>query len=106
MEENNQSPNKEPINPILTRVNNNNPTSSLTMNDFAKLVIFKFGSIKNFGRKLGVTRSRASQLLTGLDLPKTPDTIKKIAEVLDIDAVVLTMCFSNADNKIREGLEK
>lgn len=94
--------NKEQPNSILTNKSNNNPASNLTLNDLAKLVIFKFGSIADFGRKLGVTRSRASQILTGVDLPKTPDYIKRIADILGIDSVVLTMCFSNADNKNRE----
>ena len=71
----------------------------LTLSDLAKIVILKFGSIKAFGQKLGIGRSRACQILQGYEIPKRPDSIKKIAEVLDIDLVVLTQLFGSVEEK-------
>lgn len=71
----------------------------LTLNDLAKLSLFKFGSIKGFGQNIGVGRSRACQILKGVNPPKSSDLIKKISAALNIDAVVLAMVFDKEVKK-------
>ena len=76
--------------------------SSLTLQDLAKLVIFKYGSIQNFSSELGISRGRGYQILKGIDKPRKPSTIKKIANVLEIDPVILAQLFSRVISEPKE----
>lgn len=66
----------------------------VSFSTLSKIAIFKCGSVGAFGRRLGVSRSRASQILNGIDIPIKPDSIQKIADVLSINIVLLTQLFS------------
>ena len=85
--------------PEINEEDKPNRVYNLTLNDLAKLVLFKLGSISEFGKRLGLGRSRACQILKGYEIPKSPETIKKIAAILDIDPVILSQVFANASNK-------
>ncbi len=78
---------------------NANIRLSVTFSDLSKLAILKFGSIKDFGRAWGVGRSRASQILLGVDLPTKPETIRRISTALAVDEIVLTQLFSQEVKK-------
>ena len=75
-----------------------NTIQNLDLTFFGKLIIFRCGSIKEFGKKLGVSRSRACQIAKGIDLPVTTEGIRKIAKILFIDELVLSMFFSQTKN--------
>lgn len=81
-----------PINFKLTKKNNPNTPS---LEDLRSIVNLRFESISAFGRALGVSRPRASQILLGYHVPAKPELIKKIAEVLNLDIVKLTQLFDN-----------
>ncbi|MBA7491773.1 hypothetical protein ES702_02321 [subsurface metagenome] len=70
---------------------------ALTLPDLAKLVIFKFGSLHNFGSKLGISRTYVCHILKGDQTLKKPDTIQKWADVLQISPIVLTQLFSKVE---------
>lgn len=86
-----QENNKEPI---QTKLNFNNPTAALTIEDVKKIALMKYASISGFGRSLGITTSMASRLLSGSYVPLTPESIRKIAHVLAIDEIVLTQIYT------------
>lgn len=69
--------------------------SKLTLEDFARKVIFEHGGIIPWSRKLGISRGRASQILHGIDLPIKIDTITKIAATSNIKPMVLQQIFLN-----------
>ncbi len=101
--DNGNNGNENTINTLLTTENkpklyqNSNINLSVSFRDLGKLAILRFGSITDFGKRLGVSRSRASQILNGLDCPKSPEQIKRIAEILDVDIVILTQLFSSVE---------
>lgn len=66
---------------------------NLTIEDVRKLALLKFGSITNFSRKLGITKGLGSRFLSGDYIPLKASSIQKIADVLEIDAVVLCQIY-------------
>ena len=87
------SVNNDNIKPNLVNRINHNALYNLNLNDLAKLALFRCGSVKEFGRRLGMSKGRASQILTGFHVPKDPKRVKEIAKVLSIDAVILMQLF-------------
>ena len=83
----------------LTPKNERERASNLTLKDLNKLILFKFGSFSELAKILHITRQRVYQIFKGLDVPKTAKHIKHIAEVLEIDPVVLSQVFNNASNR-------
>lgn len=71
----------------------------VTFLDLQRIVKLKFGSISKFGQALGVGRSRAFHILHGQYVPKRPETIKRVSEVLDINIVMLTKLFGSVKNE-------
>ncbi len=92
-------PKSERLKQDFNSLNSSEATLNLEMNDLAKIVSFKFGSISNFGKKMGWGRARACQLLKGHELPVRHESIEKIAEVLDINVVILTQLFERVRNR-------
>ena len=64
------------------------------MDFYRNTAIVKFTSIGRFSRKLGVTRSMGSQLLSGTYLPLKPKTIQRIADVLQVNVILLAQTYS------------
>lgn len=101
MENNNIQPNLQnnQIKGKLSSLNANKiPSSSelnLNMNDVKNIAILKFGGVNKFGRALGVTSALASRLLSGSYIPLKPESIRKIANLLEIDPIVLTKIYDN-----------
>lgn len=85
-------PHKNHINRFLYNKNTTRGVSidNLCLNDLARIIIFKFGSIKTFAQNMGWTRARGYQILKGYNPPKDIKIIKKMAELLNIDPIVLT----------------
>lgn len=81
------------IEQVKAKVIPHNASDCLTIEDIRKIAILKYTSISGFGRKLGVTQCMASRLLSGSYVPLTAESIKKIADVLAIDAVVLSQVY-------------
>ena len=59
-----------------------------------QMAIFKFGSISGFAKALGVGDCLGSRLLSGSYVPRTAKTIRKIAEALALNQIVLTQFFT------------
>ena len=70
----------------------------------SKIAIFKFGGVSGFAKALHVSRSRAKQILTGYskEIPKKPSSIKKIADLLNLDIVLLTRLFYEGNRYYNE----
>jgi len=66
----------------------------VTFSELNKIAFLRYGSTEAFSKKLGVSRSRASQILNGLDVPVKSESIKKIAKLLNVDVVILTQLFA------------
>ena len=81
--------------------NENKPISRttlrLTLRDVSNLAVLKYGGVNAFGRALGINKSTASQVLSGAYIPVKAETIHKIADALNIDAVTLSQIY--ADHK-------
>jgi hypothetical protein len=56
-------------------------------------LLMRHGTIARAGQVAGVTADRVHQILCGLDVPESPDTIKRFSEAWDVDIVVLTKLF-------------
>lgn len=91
--------NKEQFKRNITIESEKYASSNLTLKDFAKLVIFRCGGCKGFAREMSFSRSRASQILHGYELPKNPDTINKISLLLNVDSIVLAQLFEREREK-------
>ena len=76
--------------------------NTVTLNDLARIIIFKYGSIKKFSNKMGWTKSRGYQILKGYNPPKNIETLKKMASLLDIDSVVLAEVLFREQQKNEE----
>lgn len=74
--------------------------------DIKKLAILKYGSYGNIGKAFGVGQRRAWHILNGYFPPKSPNLIKRIADVLNIDAVILTKIFDSVAPKEKVSLDK
>jgi hypothetical protein len=86
----------EAIKPQFNIRKSQNLASNLTLKDLAKMILFKFGSIQKFSQKMGWDRSRGVQILKGYKIPENPDIIKKIAELVGIDVIVLVQLFERS----------
>jgi len=82
------------------KVNLKNPYRELSINEFRKLVLFRFESFTNFGKALGVSKERAWQICHAVgSIPKKKETINRIADVTGIDAIILTKLFEKIRNE-------
>lgn len=72
-----------------------------TLGDLKKHLILVFGSFKVAASAAGFSESRLHQLFMGYDLPKNPDTIKRIALGWNVDPVLLTQLLTEANLKGR-----
>ena len=66
---------------------------------FRNTAIIRFGSIEKFSQELSVTRSMGSQLLSGKYIPLKPKTIQNIANILQVNVVLLTQTYE----QLKEG---
>lgn len=87
------------------KFNEPDTTMELSIDDVKKIAILKFGSVTKFGRKLGVTKSCASILLSGKYVPLKIESIKKIANVLEIEPLLLQRIYDNLKLKRQEAKE-
>ena len=105
MENNNIIPRSELIKRKFNSRDNLNLASNLTLDDLARLILFKFGSIQKFSRRLGWTRARGTQILKGYGIPENPEIIRRIANLLNIDSLVLAQLFER-ERKTKLEIEK
>lgn len=98
-------PYEEPIKPELhnkiTLKRQVNSLSNLNSNDIARNIIFKFGSLKNFSQRMLWSKGRLVQILKGYKVPQDPTILRKMADLLGFDVVILTQVL----NKPQEDLE-
>ncbi len=64
-----------------------------------KIAIAKFGSIGGFASALGICRSHGSDILSGKYIIRKPATLRRVAEVLQIDVIVLTQLYERQAQK-------
>lgn len=67
-----------------------NSLSNLNSNDIARNIIFKFGSLKNFSQRMLWSKGRLVQILRGYKVPQDPAILRKMADLLGFDVVILT----------------
>ena len=96
---NSNNPSKGALNSNIKKTQENFSIPNLTLNDLAKQILFRYGSFSAFAKKLGVTRQRTYQIFHGIDMPRTPESIQKIADLLDFNAVLLSQIFSKYSKK-------
>lgn len=87
------------ISEINEKVINKNDSLGLSINDVRNIALLKFDSISGFGRALGITQGMASRLLSGDYIPLKPESIKKIADCLNIDSILLTQIYAHCKIK-------
>lgn len=61
--------------------------------DLKLYLLFKFGTYEAAARAAQFTAERIFQISGGLDVPISPDVIKRLSSAWDIDVVVLTSLF-------------
>jgi hypothetical protein len=75
---------------------------NVTGADLKKHLVLVFGSYQKASLVAGFTDSRLHQIFSGYLVPTNPDQIKKLANVWNIDIVVLTQVFEKLNRGILE----
>lgn len=55
---------------------------------------FRFGGYREAAAKANISYNRLKQLVRGINPPKTPKIIRRLAEAWEIDPIVLTQLFT------------
>lgn len=61
--------------------------------DVRRIALLKFGTYPKMGKAMGFGSKRAWHILHGINLPKSPDIIRRVADALNIDPLILTQIF-------------
>lgn len=86
---------KEKFNKKLT-------TKLFTLGDLRIYLLFRYGTYKFAGIKVGLSSSRVRQMVLGYALPETPEIIRKLSEDWEIDAIILTQLFDRYRGRYKE----
>lgn len=73
-----------------------------SLTDIRKIALLKYITYPKIGRAMGFGSKRAWHILHGLYLPKNPDIIRRVANALNIDPLVLTQIFEEERRKEKD----
>jgi len=78
---------------LKKRFNHKLTSNNLNMGDLKRYVFLVFSDYRTASISCGLSRTRFKGIMNGISLPSSPNIIKKIANGLNIDVVVLTQLF-------------